>query len=251
MKSKKPFNEPDKAVMKALAKSAGAMNGICTKILYFHDSRDNRNLVVSLRNNLRNAASIADPILASHYSTQADELTKLLDRTVPNPREDTDSPGPTQATADRARPDFYAEILTNAHWTQDEKDCASEIREVYMALTRGLDAHSGHIDTAGRSTSKKLPRQPVTCLNAHEDEAYVHRYRPWAAIQQKKRINPDNVRSPNYVDLTLRILHDGMTPLAVDTQFNLKPGTTHTILRKSIELYDKIRQTVDHLEERA
>lgn len=120
---------------------------------------------------------------------------------------------PTEETAARARVDVVLELLEAGVLLPAHADAAHEIREVFMAVTKGLWPKAGMVTREkliGRTARRRFV-DPIAQLDPAMRRLWSSRYRPWADEMSRQWIWRGNTGGMTTLALFVAVVVDCRT----------------------------------------
>jgi hypothetical protein len=150
----------------------------------------------------------------------------------------------TLQTARKLRADVVLRLYRRGSIDMAQRLAAEEIREVWMALGRGLFPQSRFgFQQPVVARGRRGYRDPFERLSDRQRRLYERRYRIWAAEVGRMKVGP--VRT--LAALVHEIVIENRGPRQLDRDWRLRNGTAREHLRDALDLYASLAMSTEKL----
>lgn len=150
----------------------------------------------------------------------------------------------TLQTARKLRSDVVLRLYRRGSIDAVQRLAAEEIREVWMALARGMFPQSRFgIQLPVETKGKRSFREPFERMSDRQRRLYERRYRLWIAETGRMKIGATRTLAA----LVHEILIDNRGPRQLDRDWRLRNGSARDHLRDALDLYAAIVASTEKL----
>ncbi len=150
----------------------------------------------------------------------------------------------TLQTARKLRSDVVLRLYRRGSIDAVQRLAAEEIREVWMALARGMFPQSRFgIQLPVEAKGRRSFREPFERMSERQRRLYERRYRVWIAETGRMKIGATRTLAA----LVHEILIDNRGPRQLDRAWRLRNGAAREHLRDALDLYAAIAESTEKL----